>query len=333
MRRRLLAAAALAALWALPASAQTAAPCVGTDALRNGADGRCRRIMSDIAALKRPQRPEPGDPGKPGGIAEKQRRVFYEKIVPSAYAALPDLSKGLFLGFEKSGAPQTADAALEAAGDEKPPERRRPKAMNTFGTAALFEFVAEPGSPYTGIFRGGAGVMRFSYAGPPGLVGNVPGVALKFFTEGGGSRDLVAMNGFAGQGDSTSVFLKPMSTALPEPESPVMKAVAALLGKLSKRGDPLRMDLAHLADVDSSGKAVAAPAAPDKIFLEPTHQDGIPADTRADFRSDLARVKPGIAVYRVTALSGGRTVVLGRIVTRSAFVASEYGDTALAFKH
>jgi hypothetical protein len=222
---------------------------------------------------------------------------------------------------------------LAASGDEKPPERRGLKAMNTFGTSALFEFVADPGSPYTGIFRGGAGVMRFSYAGPPNLVGNVPGVALKFFTDGGESRDLVAMNGFAGQGGSTSVFLKPMSNALPEPQSAVMKAVKAVLGKMSGRADPLRMDISHLADVDSAGRAVASPSAPDQIFLEPTHQDGISADSTADFRADLAGVKPDTAVYNVTALSGGRKIVLGRIVTRSSFVASEYGDTALAFKH
>ena len=328
--RPLAAAAALAVLCALPASAQTAAPCMGADALNGGSDGGCRRIMRDIAALKRPQRPIFA---RPDGAAAEQRRVFYEKIVPSSYKTLPDLSRGLFLGFEKSGAKRTADRALEASGDETPPERRRLKVMNTFGTAALFEFVAEPGSPYTGVFRGGAGVMRFSYAGPPDLIGPIPGVAFKFFVDGGQSRDFVAMNGFSSQGGSTSVFLKPMSNALPEPQSAVMKAVKAVLGKMSGRADPLRMDLAHLANVDSSGKTVAAPSAPEQIFLEPTHQDGIPADSAADFRADLARVKPDTAVYEVTALSGGRKILLGRIVTRSPFVASEYGDTALAFKH
>jgi hypothetical protein len=77
MIRSLRAGAVLVALCAFPAAAQTAAPCAGTDALKDGADGRCTQILRDIAALKGPQRPSFE---RPGGVVDKQRRVFYGKI-------------------------------------------------------------------------------------------------------------------------------------------------------------------------------------------------------------------------------------------------------------
>lgn len=278
----------------------------------------------------------------PDSALRKQDVIFHEKIVRSAYTTLPELSGGLLLGLEASAKrllglkelSQEDFTPSRATGDERPPDRRGPKSMNTYGTAALFEFEADAGSPYTGLLQGGSGVMRFSTMGPPGLVGNVPGLALKFLVDGKPSRDLVVMNGFAGQGGSTNVFLKPMSNALPPPESRLMKGVVAILAKAAK-GDPLRQGVDHLAGVGGDGAGVDKPLAPYQIFFEPTHQDGIPADTANDFRADLAGVKPGTAIYEVTAISapGAPKVRIGRVVTRSQFVASEYGDTTLLFKH
>lgn len=272
----------------------------------------------------------------------KQEAIFYEKIVPSAYTTLPDLSRGLLLGLENSakrllGLEERSGedfSSSRASGDERPADQRGPKSMNTYGTAALFEFVADAGSPYTGLLQGGSGVLRFSSMGPPGLVGNVPGLALKFLVDGKPSRDMVVMNGFAGQGGSTNVFLKPMSNALPPPESRLMKGIVAIMAKAAK-GDPLRQDVGRLAGVGSDGAGVDKPVVPYQIFFEPTHQDGIPADTANDFRKDLAGVKPGTAIYEVTAIAapGSPKVRIGRLVTRSSFVASEYGDTTLLFKH
>lgn len=302
-----------------------------------GGNGRCLKILEDMAALRSSRYPK-----NPGAAVresqEKQRAIFYDKIVPSAYAALPDLSRGLLLGLEGLTSPARVaelSRAFAADGDERPPERRRLKIMNTYGTVALFDFVADPRSPYTGIFKGGSGVMRFSYAGPPSLVGNVPGLGLKFFVDGKPSQDMVFMNGFSSQGPSTNVFQKPFSNDLPEPESPLMKAVKGLFEKASGRSNVLHQDLTSLGAVAADGSAAASPAAPYQVFLEPTHQDGISPDTANDFRSDLAGVKPGTAVYDVVAVSGpgGEKVHIGRIVTGSPFVASEYGDKALFFKH
>lgn len=278
----------------------------------------------------------------PDSARRKQEAIFYEKIVGSAYKTLPALSGGLLLGLENTAKrllgleerPGEDFSSSRASGDERPANRRGPKSMNTYGTSALFEFVADADSPYTGLLQGASGVMRFSTMGPPGLVGNVPGLALKFLVDGKPSRDMVVMNGFAGQGGSTNVFLKPMSNALPPPESRLMKGVVAILAKAAK-GDPLRRGVDHLAGVGGDGAGVDKPVAPYQIFFEPTHRDGIPADTANDFREDLAGVKPGTMIYEVTATAAPNApkVRIGRLVTRSPFVASEYGDTTLLFKH
>lgn len=259
-------------------------------------------------------------------VRREREALFHEKIVPSAYTKLPDLSGGLLLGLENS--------AKRLLGFKDKADSAGLKSMNTYGTSAQFEFVADAGSPYTGLLQGGSGVMRFSTMGPPGLVGNVPGLALKFMVDGKPSRDIVVMNGFAGQGDSTNVFLKPMSNALPPPESSLMKGVVALLEKGAK-GDPLTRSVAQLADMGTDGAGVEKPVAPYQLFFEPTHEDGIPADSANDFREDLAGVKPGAAIYEVTAIAapGAPKVRIGRLVTRSPFVASEYGDTTLRFRH
>jgi hypothetical protein len=285
-----------------------------------GGGVRCLKILDDMAALRNPRHPGGLDAGARES-REKQKSIFYGKIVPSAYASLPSLSEGLLLGLEGLGAPS--------------PEKRRYKAMNTFGAAALFDFVADPHTPYTGIFKGASGVMRFSYAGPPNLVGNVPGLGLKFFVDGQPSRDMVFMNSFNGQGSSTSVFLKPLSNDLPEPDSVVMKTVKSILEKVSGKSNVLHQDLARLGTVAEDGSEPAKPAVPYQVFLEPTRADGIPSDTTNDFRADLAGVKTGMAVYDVTAVSspGGAKIHIGRIVTGSPFVASEYGDKELSFKH
>jgi hypothetical protein len=300
------------------ASESTASICAASDPVEGG-NGHCLKILADMAALRNSPHPRSRGAGT-SESREKQRSIFFDKIVPSAYSSLPSLSKGLFLGLEALGAPARREGF---------------KAMNTFGTAALFDFVADERSPYTGIFKGGSGVMRFSYAGPPNLVGNVPGLGLKFFVDGKPSQDMVFMNSFNSQGPSTNVFLKPLSNDLPEPESALMRTVKRLFEKASGKSDVLHQDLAKLGAVAADGGTAAKPSAPYQVFLEPTREDGIPRDTANDFRSDLAGVKPGTAVYDVTAVSspGGEKIHIGRIVTGSPFVASEYGDKGLVFKH
>lgn len=332
---RLLAALLLATPAASAPAGRALAPetCAGTDMFGSGVDRRCRELVQGIVQLPRQQRPK----RDPEGAQAKQEHVFQKKIVPTAYQTLPDLNAGLFLGAESGGEPRE-DGELDRAiaSDERPPESRKLKAMNSFGSTALFEFVpAEGGSPYGGLFKGGTGILRVSQAGPPRLTGNMPGLALKFFLDGRESVDLVVMNGWSSQGESTNPFLRPMSNALAEPDGPLMKAVKTLLAKLAPGKDPLRSEIAQLAAFDASGKRSTNPKAPYQLILEPTGDDGIPTNTTNDFRADLQRVRPNTALYDVIAVErpGGPRTRVGSIVTRSPFVASEYGDKALSFKH
>jgi hypothetical protein len=57
--------------------------------------------------------------------------------------------------------------------------------------------------------------------------------------------------------------------------------------------------------------------------------------TEEDFRTILARIPPDTLLYRVyarTARSEAQ-IHVGSVTTESSFVASEFGDRVLAFKH
>jgi hypothetical protein len=54
-----------------------------------------------------------------------------------------------------------------------------------------------------------------------------------------------------------------------------------------------------------------------------------------DFRDDLARIPSGSKLWDVMAIErdGAERVLIGSIVTTSRFVASQYGDEKIFFKH
>jgi hypothetical protein len=255
----------------------------------------------------------------PDGPAQKTKDVYNNKILQTAYTTLPDLSKSRLLGLEDVPSRMTGRDGL--------------KTMYTFGTVAMCDFIPDPASPFTGLWKGGSALMRISAKGPPSKAGNTPGVALKFMVKGSNEpRDIVLTHDR--QDGTTNVFDKPVSNILPEPKNPLEKLVVEALAKMSNK-DPLRLKVDAIGEIDSSGNPVKSIRNPYQVILMPTHQDGIPADSRNDFRSDLAKVKPGTAIYQVYAIEkpDGPVMPVGRIVTRSNFVASTYGDESLRFKH
>ena len=93
--------------------------------------------------------------------------------------------------------------------------------------------------------------------------------------------------------------------------------------------------LDHLAAVTSNGTVVQRPPAPELVYLygaDEVRND--PASTE-DFRSLFGDIPPGSLLYRMygKAARDAKKIDIGCITTESAFVASEFGDRILAFRH
>lgn len=280
----------------------------------------------------------PIQPDYDAGSALSKREYIYGRVAASSYASLPPLSEGFILGAKGSRIlthPQDLALTLTAVSDELPADRRHIKVIHTFGTVAKFAFIADPAAPvkYTGLFQGGQGIMRFSYAGPPHLIGNVPGLGLKFLIDGKPSENMVVMHSLGGQGAPTSVFLRTFTNILPEPDTVIMKTIKLLFEKVVRRGEGLHQGEGTLASVMNDGTPVANPAAPYQVFFVPA-QDFF-AGSRRDFRADLAGLDPETKIYEIwaTAGKGESTEHIGSLVTKSRFTASAYGDQVLFFKH
>lgn len=294
-------------------------------------------------------RPEDGmrSPRKPGSFAaldaayealpaaEKLRELFEVRIRGTEYPAgdYPSLLKGL-LPAAKTLLPHLLKSSLTRVADEFP--KPKLKYIHTFGSTAKVELVPAEGSPYTGLFRGGAGLLRFSQAGPPILgIGNVPGLGLKLLVDGRPSENLVAMYGLNSQGPGTSVFQREFSNILPAPKGIIMNSIRLAFEAVVGKGNGFVQPVDGMAAVDRHGNDVADPKAPYRIVFEPTGDYPYTTETRNDFREDLDTLPEGTVLYRIWGIDepGGPRVAMGTLVSRSEFVASSYGDLMLFFKH
>lgn len=268
--------------------------------------------------------------------ASKLREVFDVRVRGTEYRGrYPSLIRGLF-PVGKALVPSLLAKSLRTVADEFPEAKL--KSIHTFGSVAKVEFVPDPASPYTGLFQGAEGVVRFSYAGPnlPFLIGNVPGLGLKLFVDGRPSENMVAMFGLNTQGPQTSVFQREFANILPPPKGPIMNAIRLAFEATTGKGLGFVQPVDNLAKVDARGNDVAEARWPYKVIFKPVASYPFDAESRRDFRKDLDQVPAGFKIYDVFAEdqegSTERTRI-GELVTRSEFVSSSYGDKKLFFKH
>lgn len=215
--------------------------------------------------------------------------------------------------------------------DEMP--EGRVKAIHTFGSVAPVVFEPAADSPYTGIFSGETayGIARISLAVPPKL-GFIPGMALKFFVDGKPSVNLLVMNSITAQKDP-NIFSKTFSNVVPGPVGVVQKLLSFRFSSVVE--DPTRISLVRAAELRTDGTVEEAPEVPERIYLVPTPEAAqyTPADSKADFRSQLKSIPVGTKLYDVYGETAGRQVRIGTLTTLGAFLASAYGDERLFFHH
>jgi hypothetical protein len=271
------------------------------------------------------------------------RATAYTDNMPDVQLGLVQFAESAFLSF----AHHVLGETITRNGDEL--ESPKHKLFHSFGTTAKIRFTPVGGSPYTGLFQETLhGLLRFSYAGPVAGIGIVPGLGLKFFTDGDHpSQNTVMMRKLDPQSER-SVFHSPFTNILPDPAltNLIMREVKKRFESVVADGHGLHQPVLNFAQVHVSGLPVAGEVrAPYRLILVPTSDATRNHDERLDFRDDLsANVHAGTTIYDVLAKDESadsgqledlipKAQPIGALTTESEFIASRYGDYRLFFKH
>ena len=276
--------------------------------------------------------------------AAEQQENLWNNISDSRYAELPPFSNPGFWDLWKLTSSRFLAGAFINDGDEM--EDGRIKVIHRFGVAAKVNWVARGDHPYTGIFASGAehGIMRLSLATPPSSTSLTPGFGLKLLIDHQDSVNIMAMNALTGQ-DDPNVFAKSFSNSLPKPTGNLALLLVdhfftgALAVASIMNGNSLHLPVQHFAERDQFGAVYVTSQAPAQLIFEPTTaaqslMSG--ASSIEDFRLDLQDRGTGIHLYRVYALETKETNArryIGDIYQSSDWIASEYGDKELFFRH
>lgn len=215
------------------------------------------------------------------------------------------------------------------------------------GAVAKIKFVAAP-TIYTGVFGGAdCGLIRLSITFKPtsektDFLGSVkkvfsdkavaPGLALKILRDKVTSANVSALVSIEGQDKDYNIFRNPMSNIVPEGSGAGAKMVQRIFKKVSAYPEEIVLD--DFAQIDVRGLNVNQPKSPRQVFFIPNEGLNFSSEEH-DFREDVLKIPAGTKLYSVYLLSAGNNTkeYAGDIVTTSEFVASEFGDDGLFFKH
>ncbi|OQV18156.1 hypothetical protein BV898_07745 [Hypsibius exemplaris] len=231
-------------------------------------------------------------------------------------------------------------------GDEMPNGRHR--MLSAFGSVAKIEleiFANQTG--YTGVFKdGGRGLIRLSDQLWSEVGSFNPSLAVKILLDGRPSVNFHAIHKpNVGQGNDLNFFKNPLRTIVNGsggPVTPTAKSFACSLlllpGGVNDRPEsPGNMPLYEQAEVTApGGKEVEKVVAPFEITFLPNPAMAWNGSETQDYRLKLALIPAESVLYTVLARRTPNATeheLIGQLVTRSRFVASQYGDEKLAFRH
>lgn len=259
---------------------------------------------------------------------EKENFIWNDLIVPSTYAELPPLEGLDVFAFNRTDMKVT----VQRISDEMP--EGRIKHIHKRGAVAAVQFEADPQSPFTGLFQGArCGLIRAGLAvAPGGLSPVVPGAALKLFVDGRPSANLLFMPSLDGQGSNYNFFAFPFNTSIAEPKNIVLKLLKTIFARASSTPTSLSLNLA--SKYTENGDKVGDALAPEIAVFEPTREVQF-SESPHDVRLDLLGLPVGTVLFHVfeKKSDGSRGIRMGQVVTKTPFVASEWGDDRIFFRH
>ncbi|OQV12278.1 hypothetical protein BV898_13470 [Hypsibius exemplaris] len=279
--------------------------------------------------------------------ANQKQDVLWKQVLRNPYPMnrLPTVGPTA-ANFSKLFVPAFLKTSFTWTGDEMPPGRAR--ILHNYGVVCKVDLDVFSDSPFSGVFStGGVGVLRLSLAQLSNDSFPV-GVALKILVDGRNSQNFVLVNTVEGQGTNRNFFAKTMRNIFPPAGpygrelNPAEKAFQQAIfenlpgGPLDHPADFNNVPLYEQAAVGSDGRNVSTVVAPYEISLRPNPALAYDENDPADFRRHLVAIPAGTLLYTVAVkrtLDEDDGTVIGQLTSRSAMVASPYGDEVLFFNH
>ena len=224
------------------------------------------------------------------------------------------------------------------------------KPIHAHGAMAKVKFVPTGNNSYTGLFKGSDyGLLRLSVTEDPKGKNFAPGLAWKVFVDGKPSENVSALFTLSGQGSNHNFFANELSQYVLQEADNLGSSI--LFSAVTTKPTLLMMN--DFAKVTQTGAAVAKPVSPTQVYFVPRAEVRNRFATAAhDFRQDLLTLTEGTKLYDVYATSmeiktsilpslsktyatqrRNSAVKVGEIQLTSDFIASEFGDSGVFFKH
>lgn len=282
---------------------------------------------------------------------EKQDQLW-DKILETKHKELPPMDEfGIKEIFYMSR--QALGKKLSLNSDVAPEGWK--KYIHSRGAVAKVKIISLEDHQYTGIFQGAdCALVRLSltyrpYSGLGIDKAVAPGLALKVLRDGTHSANVSALYSLNGQEQDHNFFRNPLSNIVPIGSGIGQSMMHRIFSKYTPY--PERTFVKDMATYDVSGTKVK-PVSPRQIFFVPSKDVASFSSKPHDVRNDFLKIAQGTHLYDIYALPleheprnydrykvrdiaklVKKSRLVGKIVTDSPFIASQFGDHGIFFKH
>lgn len=277
---------------------------------------------------------------------EKQE-LLWDKALSSIHQKLPDYQR---MGLAQLVAMAQQELHLkESFYSDFAPEGWK-KYLHRRGALAKIKVVAK-NNKYTGLFQGApCGLLRLSLTyKTAGSKPVAPGLALKVLRDGTHSSNISALVSLDGQAKDYNFFKNAMSNIVPMGKDFGQKIVHNLFRRVSNY--PEEMLVSDMAKIDSDGLKESRLVTPRQLFFVPGPSLQF-LSLEHDVRNDFLKIPAGTMIYKIFAVSDKYvdfnysnysdemattflkdSEYVADIVSTSEFIASEFGDDGIFFRH
>lgn len=277
---------------------------------------------------------------------EKQE-ALWEKVQTSEYKDLPAYRR---LHIPELWKMSRQEIGLKGSRHSDFAPKGWKKYLHARGALAKVKVVAKE-NKYTGIFQGAeCALIRLSLTYKVnGSKAVAPGLAFKVLRDGVSSANVSALVSLDGQERDYNFFKHPLSNIVPAGNDIGQKLVHRIFRKVTKY--PEELLASDMALVDAQGVKTRNLKAPRQMFFVPTGDLKFSSEEH-DVRDDFLSIPEGTLLYKIYLLSDKHkdfdyadytdekaaeflkdSQYVGDIVTTSEFLASEFGDDGLFFRH